>query len=208
MAYFLSGLHSEIRRDVIAQSPTSLLRAVALAKLYEERHFPRTKPSHYNYTPKQQPTQSYTNPHTPLISRTQPKQNLPPLLPTPPHLQPRFPTNKPTPIRKISPAEMQLRRDKGLCYFCDEKFTFNHKCANKQLLMLMTKEEEIATHPEPEPPDPIQHAKEPNSSDHHLSLNALKGVTGIGNIRFTAQLHGSIIQVLADGGSSDNFVQP
>lgn len=103
---------------------------------------------------------------------------------------------------------MQLRRDKGLCYFCDEKFTFNHKCANKQLLMLMTKEEEIATHPEPEPPDPIQHAKEPNSSDHHLSLNALKGVTGIGNIRFTAQLHGSIIQVLADGGSSDNFVQP
>ena len=72
----------------------------------------------------------------------------------------------------------------------------------------MAEEDDIATHPEPEPPDPIQHAEEPNSSDHHLSLNALKGVTGIGNIRFTAQLHGSIIQVLVDGGSSDNFVQP
>ena len=31
---------------------------------------------------------------------------------------------------------MQLRREKGLCYFCDEKFLFNHKCPNRQFLLL------------------------------------------------------------------------
>ena len=36
LACFLSGLHTEIWRDVVAQSPTSLLRAMVLAKLYEE----------------------------------------------------------------------------------------------------------------------------------------------------------------------------
>ena len=36
----------------------------------------------------------------------------------------------------MSPTEMQLRRDKGLCYFCDDKFSFTHKCPNKRLLML------------------------------------------------------------------------
>lgn len=25
-------------------------------------------------------------------------------------------------------AEMQLHREKGLCYMCDEKFPWNHKC--------------------------------------------------------------------------------
>ena len=33
---------------------------------------------------------------------------------------------------------MQLRREKCLCYFCDEKFSFNHKCPNRQLLLLQS----------------------------------------------------------------------
>ena len=88
---------------------------------------------------------------------------------------------------------MQLRRDKGLCYFCDKKFTFNHKCANKQLLMLMSEEEEGVVNPDPEPPDQCQPPLEPTSTDHHLSPNALKGVIGVGNVRFTTHLQGSTI---------------
>jgi len=36
---------------------------------------------------------------------------------------------------------MQLCREKGLCYFCDDKFSFNHKCLNRQLLFLQLEEE-------------------------------------------------------------------
>lgn len=32
------------------------------------------------------------------------------------------------PIRRFAPTELQRRREQGLCYNCDEKYTFGHKC--------------------------------------------------------------------------------
>nr|KYP42804.1 hypothetical protein KK1_035786 [Cajanus cajan] len=40
---FMSGLNADIKRDVMALLPTSLLRAVALAKLYEDKYCPAPK---------------------------------------------------------------------------------------------------------------------------------------------------------------------
>jgi hypothetical protein len=42
----------------------------------------------------------------------------------------------------------------------------------------------------------------------HLSFNALKGATGVGTIKFTGHIGKMPIQILVDGGSSDNFLQP
>lgn len=33
---------------------------------------------------------------------------------------------------------MQLRREKGLCYYCDEKFSPTHKFPNNHMLLLQT----------------------------------------------------------------------
>jgi hypothetical protein len=43
---------------------------------------------------------------------------------------------------------------------------------------------------------------------HHLSLNALNGSASVGTIRFQGFINGHLIQVLIDGGSIDNFLQP
>ena len=106
---FLSGLHTEIRRDVVAQSPTSLLRAVALAKLYEDRYSPNQKFQHSTYTQKTQISNAshYLPPQ--ISPKPFPKQSLPPLLPTP-----QAPPLRNSNVRRISPVEMQLRREKGL----------------------------------------------------------------------------------------------
>jgi len=37
---------------------------------------------------------------------------------------------------------MQLRREKILCYFCDEKFSFNHKRRNRHYLTLQGEEDD------------------------------------------------------------------
>ena len=207
LACFLSGLHTEIRRDVVAQSLVSLLRAVALAKLYEERYLPIQK----HHTPIQSTKVHSTSYQQPIqhsnISRNLPKQTLPPLLPTPPQ-KPQFQTPRPNNIKRMSPAEMQLRREKGLCYFCDDKFTFNHKCPNRQFLMLQNEDEGNQVCSELEAMEPEEVLVETPENEHHLSLNALKGGTGVGNIRFSAQIQGRMIKVLVDGGSSDNFIQP
>nr|KYP41745.1 hypothetical protein KK1_036853 [Cajanus cajan] len=42
---FVGGLKPDIRRDVIAQAPTSLLRTISLAKLYEEKYVPKIRPN-------------------------------------------------------------------------------------------------------------------------------------------------------------------
>jgi len=131
--------------------------------------------------------------------------SLSPLLPTP--STPPFRHNT---VKKMSPAEMQLRREKGLCYFCDEKFTFNHKCPNRQLLLLQTEEDDLATDllASKEPTTSVPNSNTAPASDPHLSLNALKGGFGVGTIRFEAFINQLPIRVLVDGGSSDNFIQP
>ncbi|XP_017406476.1 uncharacterized protein LOC108319747 [Vigna angularis] len=104
-------------------------------------------------------------------------------------------------MRGLSPAEMQSHREKGLCYTCDERLTANHKCPNRQYTFLQVE------YDEEEQTDTEIPALEQNL-EHHLSLNALKGVTGVGTMRFQGSLQGLTIQILLDSGSSDNFLQP
>jgi hypothetical protein len=133
---FISGLQADVRRDVLALSPAKLPKAFALAKLFEEKYSNPSKPK-YNQSPYKGPNyqNQYQTKNSPITPKTDPNttQNqqkipLPPLLPTP--------NQKPMAIRNISPAEMQLRREKGLCYFCDDKFSHTHRCPNRRLMML------------------------------------------------------------------------
>ena len=72
----------------------------------------------------------------------------------------------------MSAAEMQLRKEKGLCYWYDEKFTFNHKCPNRQL-MLLACDDSVE---EPKNADTALSAEVPiQSTELEVSLNALKG---------------------------------
>nr|KYP33217.1 hypothetical protein KK1_045946 [Cajanus cajan]KYP33220.1 hypothetical protein KK1_045949 [Cajanus cajan] len=64
---FVGGLKPDIRRDVIAQSPTSLLRTISLAKLYEEKYTIKPKPFSSSFFQKSQTAN--TNQATPSIPK-------------------------------------------------------------------------------------------------------------------------------------------
>lgn len=195
--FFISGLKPNIRRDVISQSPFSMSKAVSLARLFEEKYAPEPKPYFVStgVKPVQQPQPSASK-----------NTNLPPLLPTPTHKPFSFPHRAPS-IKKMSPAEMQLRREKGLCYTCDDKFSINHKCPNRQYLLLLGDDEDTFT-PELEPPDAPTNDISLTAHEHHLSFNALKGSHGLGTLRFQGSIQGIKLQIPLDSGSSDNFLQP
>ena len=40
------------------------------------------------------------------------------------------------PIQRLSPAQMRERREKGLCYNCDEKWGPGHKCKSARLFIM------------------------------------------------------------------------
>lgn len=103
---------------------------------------------------------------------------------------------------------MQIWREKGLFYFCDNKFSFHRKCPNKQLMMLQLIDEDSCNVFEPEPPDIHQDYAEMIDQEHYLSLNAMRRSGGLGTIDFIRQIGPITVQLLVDGGSSDSFIQP
>ena len=197
---FISGLKTDIRHDLIAQSPHSLLKVVSLAKLYEEKYNTSTKPLYTTTYSRNLTTNSSpylnTNHKTTFVSAI-----LPTLSQKPFHQPP-----KSFNIKRISPLEMQIRREKGLCYTCDDKFSPTHCCPNKQYLLLHIEEVD----------DPPLDSEPPASlfvpclvtPEHHVSFNAFNGSSSLGTMQFHGSINGVIVQILLDNGSSDNFLQP
>ncbi|CAJ2635781.1 unnamed protein product [Trifolium pratense] len=199
---FVSGLSNEIRRDVLIHTPPSLVKAVSLAKVYEEKYASNLKSQKSNHT-NYSTNQPFTNkPET--ITR-----NSAPILNTPP-TRPMSQFQKNPNIKRISPAERQVRRDKGLCYWCDDKFSYTHKCPNRQLMLLQydDNEEENVVEIPSDSSDVAINTLETTQPEHHLSFNAMKGNSSMGILRFSGTIEHIQVQILIDGGSSDNFLQP
>jgi len=105
--------------------------------LYEDKYNPNFRPSP---APNIYKHQSSTPPIT-TSTKPNPRNTLP-LLPTPTH-KPTFNPPK-NPVRRLSPTEQKLRRDKGLCFWCDEKFTPDHRCPNRHFMLYQLEETEDA----------------------------------------------------------------
>lgn len=143
LACFISGLKRDIQRDVIPWKPESILVAVSLAKLYEEKYPMAGRAA--NRRPIFIPDISAIGNTGKGVATPTLSIKVGPVLPAlgPPTTQPAQVSsgNYTHPYQKISFNEMQIRKVKGLCFNCDEKFTPSHKCANRRLLLLKWEEE-------------------------------------------------------------------
>lgn len=45
-------------------------------------------------------------------------------------------------FQKLSNSELQEKKDKGLCFQCDEKFTLGHCCKKKELRIMLVSSED------------------------------------------------------------------
>lgn len=116
---------------------------------------------------------------------------------------PRVAPHQP-PHKRLTSSEIEERRLKGLCFWCDEKYTFGHKCTNKRLftLVLEPKEETVEDSSEGESAEEIQ-------KELVVSMHALHGI-GMHSINQTMKLIGCYkkkrLSLLVDLGSSHNFL--
>ena len=118
---------------------------------------------------------------------------LPPLLPTPS-----------LPIHRLSPSELREKREKGLCYNCDQKYTPAHRCRSRYLLLLGTDDADeqliegdlIDPHPDEDIPGDIS------------SLNALMGHPYAQALCLEGVFGDHRFHVLIDSGSTHNFIKP
>ncbi|CAM8968817.1 unnamed protein product [Rhodiola kirilowii] len=190
---FVSGLRDDIRRELYLLRPTSLHQAIGMAKLVEEKCNDSRRYGPKPYNPKPTP---YNPPYTTTSSDSQPSR---------------------LPVKRLTPAEMAARRDRGLCFNCDDQFTPGHRCRPKFLCLIVDDE---SLHPDPPDnpqsdlnpidmnPNPIDSEPDINPTDNpSISLHALEGHFVPTTLRLEASIYGKPIVVLVDGGSTHNFMQ-
>lgn len=165
----------------------SLLQAIELARLQEDKLLDRRR-GHRPPPPPPTP-----NP----VSTLPPPPHPIPLPPKPPSSL-RLPSPK-LPVKCLSAEELALRRDQGLCYHCDDKWSPGHRC--KSRLHLLLADEDILSPDTPLDPDPNP------TLISKISLNAMEGSPTPQTFRLYGHIGPHRVVILVDGGSSHNFIQ-
>lgn len=79
------------------------------------------------------------------------------------------------PIKRMTDIEWRSKREKGLCFRCEEKYTIGHRCKNQELRVLLVQdcEEEGAADYE----NPVEELSLEVTETVELSLNSVIGLT-------------------------------
>lgn len=120
LACFVGGLKEEIRVDVRAMKPTTLLDAYELAKLYEERaigHRQQVRQAPSRSTPGFNNHNSSPRPFGTTGSNVS---------------QSHHPARLGQGERHMSQSEYHDRRARKQCFFCDEPYTSGHRCTRRE----------------------------------------------------------------------------
>ena len=182
---FTGGLLPPLSIDVRIQNPQSLAAAMSLARQFELR-------------------EQYTAPapraaHRPLLPAPPPRL----ALPAPPAPKPATPatiTVEGRQIKRLTQAEQEERRRKGLCYNCDEKYTRGHNRVCQRLFLLEGIEED-------EDDGTPEDFGDAGAEDAPVfSLQAIAGVSFTDTMQVAVTLGTASLIALLDSGSTHNFI--
>lgn len=109
------------------------------------------------------------------------------------------------PFKRLTPSELALHREQGLCFNCGEKYSRGHKCTSS-LFLFVTEEYEYTQEIDPGPPS-LTLPPSQETSPVQISLHALSGQGAPETLRLTGLIQDHRVQILIDGESTHNFLQ-
>nr|GMD82510.1 Transposon Ty3-G Gag-Pol polyprotein [Ipomoea batatas]GME15449.1 Transposon Ty3-G Gag-Pol polyprotein [Ipomoea batatas]GME19231.1 Transposon Ty3-G Gag-Pol polyprotein [Ipomoea batatas] len=218
VSYVLGGLKPHVRRELLLARPRTVLAAFELAKAHEARNnelmsecrtayrgSPRV-PSTHEDTRWQSRGTNFSQVTMRSVPTSQPAtttlggSGVPKFLPAP-----TAQATSGLPIRKYTSAEIWERRDKGLCFHCDKKYSVGHRCKGR-FLVLIGDDEDEAIEVEPIAADGV-FDEEVISGDVSM-LNTMSGPGSPRSLRLVGKIKSSPCVVLIDSGSTHNFITP
>ena len=113
------------------------------------------------------------------------------------------------PTKRLFDVEFQSRREKGLCFQCNEKYSHDHKCKTKEhmeLLMLVVMGENVEyeiieeDNTEQRELNTIEVTEE-EQTVVELSINSMVGLSNPGTMKGKGKLQGREVIVLIDCGA-------
>ncbi|CAM9000452.1 unnamed protein product [Rhodiola kirilowii] len=193
LSRFVAGLKEEIRHEITLLCPPDLDKAMGMARVIEDKLLAlRRLTTRPTFNKPYQPTKP---PYRPPSDTPRPNQN-------------------PLPFRRLTAAEIAARREKGLCFNCDEKFVPGHTCRPRFQCLLLeepadAEDFELVEH-EPVDRNDTQVPAEPVATPEAnpcITFHALQGRTAPSTLRFQASICGQPVLILVDSGSTHNFIQ-
>ncbi|PKA46982.1 putative mitochondrial protein [Apostasia shenzhenica] len=191
---YLGGLKEELLGMVRLMKPKSLREAFSVAKLQESNLIQQQKKNKGWYKPGTTHGAGFIASET-VASKTAAGSN--------------GSQSKETSRRVISNSTFDERRAKGLCFWCNEKYTQGHNCRRKQLY-LISMTEDTGVNPEAgeyQVEEMIEEEVE-LESEPKVSLNAITGIPSFQTMTVMGTIKKKRIYILIDSGSTHNFLDP
>nr|GLL21490.1 uncharacterized protein LOC109155092 [Ipomoea trifida] len=171
-----AGLDELLRIDVERSKSASLAEAVNTTRDFA-RKFQLSGLAVARQSPR--PVSSLLS--SPVITVTKPRA-------------PPKPSFKPPPLRRLSPAEQEERKAKGLCFNCDETWFRGHRCKHLFCILNVCDED-----------DPLD-AEEEAPDVAEISLNAIAGVSTGKMMKLKIVIADQPLLALIDTGNTHNFI--
>lgn len=188
---FISGVKEEIKPMLRLMKPATLLEAFEIAMIQEQSVDIWNRRNKIGVKPAQEGPKSTGSAAPPT------KQLGNPIDRGKPTTQGEF--------KKLTPQEIQFRRNNHLCFKCGEKFTVGHQCKFVNLHFMVAEEEEEEFQDAPGEQD--EHTGNPGKPID-VSVYALSCAIQRKTITLQGQLKGETVSILVDTGSSHSFINP
>ncbi|KAH9770474.1 hypothetical protein KPL71_012393 [Citrus sinensis] len=184
---FLGGLKEEIADEVRMARPQSLRDAIGIARMKDDQLTRRRRQGKLEF--------GRTG-----LQRVVTLNTTPPL-----HTLASKPTGG-APVKRLTWEEMQHRREKGLCFNYNERFTPGHKCNRPQLFVI---EGGVSGEDESEASATTMEQEGNEGNEGHyfnITMHAFSGWKGPRTLQLRAYIDKHPVTVLVDSGSSHNFI--
>jgi excinuclease UvrABC ATPase subunit len=111
----------------------------------------------------------------------------------------------PQPTR-LTPQQLEERKEKGLCFNCDSKYSKGHKCGEKKLFYIDCEEEEEQEQEQEPFQDENVEAISSKELTPTISCNALAGISTPQTLKIEGYIKNKKVIVLIGSGSTHNFI--
>lgn len=210
MCFFIGGLYDQLQNEVLLAQPVTYQQAVAMAKMYEQHQLQALEVQRLSlgrnvYQKSGGVATGSANaanqrgvgvgskavntvaPNTGGITSKSATENI---------------------FKRLTTAEIKNKREKGLCYYCDAKYSREHKCKPSFCLLLDQDElQEILQGESDEDDEYVDVNAELSSLEPEISLNAVEGEFHPKTLRVTGFYKKEAIKILIDSGSMYNFIR-
>ena len=106
-------------------------------------------------------------------------------------------------IQKLSQSQIQAKREKGLCFYCDEKYTVGHKCRVLAHVLIVPDSKELNLEDVNEG-ESLQEQEERSEviDAPQISLHGMLGILMPQKLKFKGSTGKLSVQILVNGGST------